>query len=128
VTRPAPPPVDAPRGRSSPLRWVGLGAAGAGVIALGVGTVFGLSAKSTWDDAKAAGCDDDGVCPNRASADLVDDARSKATLSTITVVTGVGLVAGGVLLYLFAPRERAAVAPVVGVLPGGAAIGFGGSF
>lgn len=134
VTTPATPPVtttgaqrDTGRAPSSTLRWVGLGAAGAGVVSLAVGTVFGLGAKSKWDDAKTAGCNDDGVCPNRAAADLVDDARSKATISTVTVIAGVGLVAGGTLLYLFAPRERA-VTPSVAVGSGGATFGLAGAF
>lgn len=137
IARPNPPtgptipagaaPKDTERRGGSSLRWVGLGVAGAGVVALGVGTVFGLGAKSKWDDAKDAGCDDDGNCPNRAAADLVDDARSKATLSTVTVIAGVGLVAGGVALYFLAPRERA-VTPSVAVGPGGATLGVQGAF
>jgi hypothetical protein len=119
--------AEEPRRPSGALRWVGLGAAGAGVVALGVGTVFGLSAKGKWDDAKAAGCDDEGVCPNRAAADLVDDARSKGTLSTVMIVAGVGLAAGGTLLYFLAPRERRVTAGVTPG-PGGATFSIGGTF
>lgn len=125
----APAVVDTgPMRRSPTWRWVGLGVAGAGVVAIGVGVVFGLSASSKWSDAKDAGCNDDGVCPNRAAADLVDDARSKGTLSTVMTAAGVGLAAGGVLLYLFAPKERVSVTPGVSAAPGGASITIGGTF
>src|SRR5262249_7791370 len=84
----APPPLKpVDEGPPMPtLKWVAIGAAGAGVVALTVGTVMALSAKSKWNDAQAMNCDSMGVCKTQAGADLVNDAGSKASLSTVMFV------------------------------------------
>jgi hypothetical protein len=100
---------DTPRPKSKrPL--IGLSVAGAGVIAAGVGLVFGTQASSKWADAKEL-CGDDNVCPDQAtlemSQQLTDDAKSKAMLSTVCVGVGVAAIAGGVILWLTAPSSSA---------------------
>lgn len=73
---------------------------GLGIIGLGVGSVFGLTASSQWSDAESA-------CPqNRCSADGYgkwEDARSSATISTIAFTAGIVLVASAAVLFFTAP-------------------------
>ena len=112
---PPPPPANPGRGR----RILGLSMAGAGVVALGAGVFLGMSAQSSYDDATVECGGDVGDCRGdlAAARSLVDTARSRALLSTISVAAGGALVVGGAILYLTAPRggERAvAVTPAVG--------------
>jgi hypothetical protein len=116
-TPPPPPPpketfTEPPTVHGDPPAWqkpTGLVLLGVGVVGLGVGTVFGLSAKSKYDGAFAdgGGCDRatkqcDG--PGQAS---VDDARSKATLSTILFAAGGALTVAGAIIFITAPSSRA---------------------
>jgi hypothetical protein len=68
---------------------------GTGVVALGVGTFFGLKAKSSWDDRNLhcpnGACDDQAVVASRS-------ARRFALAADVSV--GVGLVGVGVAMYL----------------------------
>jgi serine/threonine-protein kinase len=76
----------------------------------GIGGVFGLKAFSTNDDAlthchDAAGgkrCDSTGLS-------LTDDATTQATISTVLVTVGTAAIAGGVVLYLIAPRAQSSL-------------------
>jgi hypothetical protein len=99
---PAPPPDAVPHG-ASPWRTVGLVSAGVGVVAIGVGTAFGVIAKSKRDDSNAqpGGCVNDDCPP--AAAHTRDDARSAGTTSTIFFVAGGVLAAAGVTMFLVAP-------------------------
>jgi hypothetical protein len=110
------------------LKIVGLATAGAGVAALVLGTVYAISARSTWNDAKDLGCDGDGVCTTQTGADLVDDAGSKATVATVAVSAGLVLAAGGVALWLFAPSGETRMSPAVSIVPGSVSLGVRGSF
>jgi len=111
-TEPAPPP--------SPTRkYIALGAGAAGVAALGVGLGFGAKARSTYHDATQL-CGSDQVC---SSADypkdrqLVHDARSSATISTVLIIAGGTAIATGAVIFLTAPRaQERATARIVPVL------------
>ncbi len=107
-TAPAPdaatPAADASGGTST-MKYVGYGAAGLGVVGLGLGTVFGVM--SIGDKGK---CASDGTCPAQSN---IDDAKSHATISTIGFVAGGVLAAGGVALIVFAPSS-ASSAPAQG--------------
>jgi hypothetical protein len=94
------PPVLAPRAeKATPtLRYVGYGLAGAGVVGLGLGAVFGLTAIAKKNDAK---CDGNGFCDAGPRADALDAAR----VSTIAFVAGAVLGAGGVALILLSPSS-----------------------
>ena len=123
-------PVEPPH-RTPTLKYVGLATAGAGVVSIAVGTIFALSAKSKWNDAKAMGCDGSGVCKTHAGVDLVNDASSKATIGTIGFTAGIALVAGGAAMWFLAPsgeQAKPGVTPAVSVGPGGAHLGVKGSF
>lgn len=107
---PAPTPgaVDAPpsSGGWTAQRWAGVGVAGAGVVALGVGAFFGARAASTWGDVQDR-------CPSNRCADAsgpsdVDSARTAGNVSTAFVIGGAALVAGGAVLWFTgAPKDKA---------------------
>ncbi|WP_428264171.1 tetratricopeptide repeat protein [Haliangium sp.] len=82
---------------------IGLGAAGAvGVIA---GSVFGLQASSKWDDAKANCVNGDLNNCTPEGVSLADDARSAATLSTVSFIVGVAAVGAGAALWFLTPTD-----------------------
>jgi len=111
----------------SALKTVGLVMAGSGIASLAVGTVFGLSAKNKNDD--AAKLCTGSVCSSQRALDLTDDARSAATVSTVTLIAGGALLVGGAALFLLAPsresKSSVRVAPQVG--PGLAGLTLGGT-
>ncbi len=98
---------------SSARRTVAYVTGGAGIVALGVATFFGVKALSASSDAKADGhCDATGC--DAAGVAYVNDAHSAARISNIT--GAVGLVAVGTSLVLLltnvgrsAPPSQAAV-------------------
>jgi hypothetical protein len=124
-SEPLPPP--------SPTRkYITLGAGAAGVALLGAGVVFGLKAKSTYDDATAL-CGPDLACTPAQyprGRQLVHDAKSTATISTVLAVAGGAALAAGAILYFTAPRapERATARIVPVVHDGGAGIAIIGGF
>ncbi len=111
------PPARAPASRSrrppsrhaSPGRWIGLAVAGGGVVALGVGGVLALGAKSSYDSVA-------GECPprgcNQEGFDVRNSARSRADVATVFVVVGAVAVAGGGLLGWLWPRQGQAQAVI----------------
>jgi tetratricopeptide (TPR) repeat protein len=120
-----PPPAAAPpraEGSSSSLpvqKTLALTAAGAGVVALVVGTVFGLEARSANDSSMSngstAGCSPDNACGS-VGLGRRDDALRDGNLSTVAFVAGGGLVALGAVLWLTAPKSSAPRAGAVGGL------------
>jgi len=97
-------------GGSAPGRGrviAGIATASAGVVAIGVGVVFGVKARSTWSDVEEL-CGDDLACDTQAdydrSRDLTNEARRDGNLSTILIGAGVAVAAGGAYLWLTAPR------------------------
>jgi len=108
----------------SPLRTAGYIVGGAGIVGLGVGTVFGLVAlgdKSTVNQqCTGSACSQSGL-------DAVDSAHRDATISTIGFVAGGVCLAAGVTMVLLG-REK--TSPQVGLAPfvhegTGGLIGFG---
>lgn len=113
---------------------IGISVAAGGVVIAGVGLVFGLKASGKFDDAKAL-CGADLECdsdPDYAEGkQLISDARSQATLSTVLVAVGGAAVVTGVVVWLTAPKGKAAetsahLTPVV--TDRGAALVLGGRF
>jgi len=102
-----------------------------GVAALGVGSYFGWSARAKWSDAKdicngpVDACPPELVAPSQAK---IDDARSAATISTVTFAAGGAAVVVGAILWLSAPaaEHRLTVSPTVGLHSSGLALS--GSF
>jgi len=121
VTRPS----DQAANDGDTQRIVGLVVGGVGVVALGVGGVFGLQAKSKNDDSNADGHCRGNDC-DRVGTNLRNDARDAATISTIGVIGGLALIGGGVAVFLTAPRAKAKattgaswLSPVIGPTFGG---------
>jgi len=110
-------PVGPPPAGTSGMKIAGYVMAGVGVAGLGIGTWAGLSAMSINNDANGL-CPNEGACASREGIDANDQAKSRATLSTVAFVAGAALVAGGVALVLVAPspREKASIslAPSLG--------------
>jgi len=84
---------------------IGMGVGGAALIG---GVIFGAQASSKWKEAKDV-CGGT-TCTNQADLmmanDLGDKARSKATLSTVFVIAGTAIAAGGVVLFVTAPKPE----------------------
>ncbi|HEX7668559.1 MAG TPA: hypothetical protein VF395_03200 [Polyangiaceae bacterium] len=116
----APPP--APAGPLAPIpgedkpavsqagstqRTVGLVVGAAGVVGLGLSTIFTLKAKSKNDDSKKNDhCPvDPNVC-DQAGTDLRNEALASARTATALGIAGGALLVGGVVIYLTAPSAK----------------------
>jgi hypothetical protein len=115
------PPAEARPAAPFPWRTVGLVTAGVGLIGVGVGSVFGLEAKSKLDQSNSSGCSGD-YCTSSAAA-MRRDAISAGDTSTVLFAVGGVLLAGGVALWLLAPSSSSdrgvALSPVALVGGGG---------
>ena len=122
------PAQDPSTGRTQ--RVLGLVVGGVGLAGIAVGTIFGLSAQSKNDDA-AGHCREGNVC-DADGIRLDQEGRDDATISTIAFIAGGTLAAGGLVLFLTAPRAEkpASTVGMMGVrgTPGGAAVTLGASF
>ncbi len=105
-------------------RTAGLVVGGVGVAGLVVGAVFGIVAKSTYNDALKD-------CPGGTNACTPDgvsggsNAHSQAAVSTVGFIAGGALAAAGIVLYFTAPHG-VAVTPSVGMNSAG--VGLSGSW
>jgi hypothetical protein len=130
-TPPPPVPVVAKPPPIPPLKYAAVASAGAGLVAGAVGTIFAFSARSKWHDAKALGCDGHGMCRTQRGVDLVNDAGSKATIGTISLVAGVALIGGGGAMWFLTRspgKPEPAVTPDVSVGRGGVHVSLRGAF
>jgi hypothetical protein len=99
------------RGGGTWMKPTGITVGAVGLVALGVGVWAGFDAKSKRDDARTAGCSDNlEMCPPGALG-TADKAYDRANLSTIAVSLGVVFTAGGVVLWLLAPKGEEAPGP-----------------
>jgi serine/threonine-protein kinase len=116
----APPAERAPSKGWNTLQWAGVGTAGAGIIALGVGGYFLSGALGKKSDSKND-CDQN-LCGDQGTADR-NDAVSKGNTATWVGIAGGVLVAGGATLFIVGQvknnRESAGLA--------GAQVAFGAS-
>jgi len=133
-----PPPLgdaDKPAPAPSPaLRYAAIGLGALSVVSLGVGAYFGIRAKSEHDDAVAR-CPAS-PCPDDVGITKNEDARKSAVVANVTIGAGVVALAGGVVLWLVAPKAeatkktggaaRVTALPFVG--PDGAGMFVGGHF
>jgi hypothetical protein len=113
----APPPdapfTEPPSAEGSANAWqrpVALTLAGVGVASIVVGGAFGLSAKSSYNHPFDAGhCSRATLECDASGQRAVEDARAKATVSTVLVAGGAVLAAAGIVLYVAAPRSSTAL-------------------
>lgn len=101
TAKPVTPPAE-----GSPNRTLAYVVLGVGVVGVGVGTVFGLTALSKKNDLAKE-------CPNNAcrttQQDNLDSAKSAGTISTIAFGAGAAaLIVGGVLFFTASPRATTA--------------------
>jgi hypothetical protein len=106
-------------GKRKSRQRLGLIVAGAGGVAVVVGSVFGFRARSLYADAKetCGGSIEDCAPANVMAAQAqVDDARSSGTISTVLFVAGGAAVITGAVLYMTAPKAESrgvTLAPVI---------------
>lgn len=97
-------PSTPPKSKRKLYGIIGMGVGGA---ALATGIVFGVMAKGKWSDAKDVCMGT--TCTTQADLDkannLRDQAKSKATISTVFVGVGVAAAAAGVFLFVTAPKD-----------------------
>ncbi|MEO7109255.1 MAG: hypothetical protein ABI183_02355 [Polyangiaceae bacterium] len=102
-----------------------------GVLGFAVGGFLGLSASSQWSSAQ---CALPISCGNVEAQQKHDDAVGNATASTIFFISGGILAAGGVVLFVTAPRAEAAATPSARIsispsaAPGGGGVSMKGTF
>jgi hypothetical protein len=116
-TTPVPPPP-AETSSGSTQRTLGIVAAVVGLAGLGTGAAFGLIAKSKNNEAlEPQNCPTSKLCTQNG-LDLTNDAKTAATLSTVSFIAGGVLAAGGIVLVLTAPsgspRTGLRVTPLLG--------------
>lgn len=99
-------------------KYLTIGAGATGVAVVGIGLVFGAKARSTYNDAKT-------LCMNMAcdpadynrGTQLIHDARSDATISTVLVAAGGAAIAASAILFFTTPGEReqatARITPII---------------
>ncbi len=104
---------------------VAYAAGGVGVLGLAVGSVFGLMAKSTYDESSKH-CDERNRC-SREGFDLDERAHRFAAISTVSFGVGIVAIATGGALLLTAPVAPSDdVAIVSAPVPGGATLSMKG--
>ena len=119
TTAPGATLTSSPAAPSSGLGGARIGAlvaGGAGVVALGVGTVFGLRSKSKHDEATKA-CPSS-PCTTKEGSDLWNDAISAGNIATIGFIVGAVGLAGGVALWFVGAPESSGGSTQVGFGPG----------
>jgi hypothetical protein len=110
---PAPPGPTGNGTGNATRRLAGEIALGAGAVALGIGTYFGLRAMSIWSDANA-NCTQDACSAYGESR--TKDARSAARAADVALGIGVAAVGAGVVLVLTAASGQSSQ-PAVGRTP-----------
>jgi len=96
-------------------RWFGLGLAGAGVVGVGVGSVFGFIAMSKRDQSNGSSgdlCNANDQC-GPSGLSLRQDAISASNVANIGFIAGAVALAGGIVLYLTAPASAKTVSVTV---------------
>lgn len=122
ITTTAPEP-----GRTQRIAGIAVGATG--VAMMGVSTYLALAARSKYKDALAANCNNAADMCNAQGLKDTHDARHNANIATIVFSVGVAATAGGVVMYLIAPKAASSehayyLSPTIA--PDSAAVVFGG--
>lgn len=143
VTPPLPPPPSPPGGAAeapaaspaapeTPRAWqrpLGISMLALGAVSLGVGTAYGVWAKSTFDRSNTSGnCDAKTDACNTAGLEQRAGAVKRGNIGTGVFIAGAVLAAGGIVLWATAPSAKSASKngsisrPEVGVGPGSVAV------
>jgi hypothetical protein len=97
--------VAAPAHSGSSQRTAAVVVAAVGVVGLGLGTVFGLQAGSTWSQAKSECIGYPKGCGPH-SVSLQSTAKSKATVSTVAFIAGGAALGIGAVLWITADTGK----------------------
>jgi hypothetical protein len=130
VGEPATEPTEGEQDPGRNRRFIAYGVGGAGVVAIGVAGIVALRARGDYHDALDAHCAGATDTCDDAGLSQTHNARSRANIATAVTIGGLAAVAGGVYLYLTAPRTPrdehvVYVAPSVGTSNG---LVIGGAF
>jgi hypothetical protein len=109
-------PMKAPGVFWTPVRVLALSTGALGVVGLGVGGAFALSAKSTYKDSLVFCPTNQNLCTQQG-LDARNSARSKGNIATGTMILGGGLAALGAVLWIVAPTANGNMRRSVGVAP-----------
>ncbi len=123
---PETPPVP-PASDRSWMKWTGIGAGVAGVVALGLGTKFALDGKSAASDLRDACAVS---CTSAQALALEDKGEAANSKATIFFIAGGVLTAGGIVLFVLSRAGGGDEVPAVSFspTPGGATAAYGWSF
>jgi hypothetical protein len=99
-----PAPAEPSTGRGLRIAWIATGSAGAALLVTGI--ALGFVAQSANNDAKSHCSPNDSTLCDPTGVSLTDDARSAATVATVTYVLGGLAIAAGVTLFLVERRQR----------------------
>jgi tetratricopeptide (TPR) repeat protein len=134
-TRPRRTPGEVVADPGRTRRLIGLGAAGAGGVAVGIAGIATLRARSDYQHALAGYCGGATDMCDATGLSRTHSARHRANIATAVTVIGAAAVAGGLAVYFTAPgaapggerRDRAAhalyLAPALGGDGGGVVLG-----
>ncbi|MFZ5897001.1 MAG: tetratricopeptide repeat protein [Myxococcota bacterium] len=87
----------------STLRWTGAVLGAIGVVGLGTGAIFGLSAMSKANTAKEI-CDGN-ACASQQGVDAAHSANDAATLANVGLIAGGGLLLTGATLFILGGQD-----------------------
>jgi hypothetical protein len=111
--------ASAPTPAPAPWRRVGLATAGVGLVALGVGSAFGIVAMNQRNNAGCPG----NVCPDDGSASTLRGAKGSADVATALFIAGGTLIGGGLTVWWLSAGTAPARTGVL-VTPAGVAGSF----
>jgi uncharacterized protein YjeT (DUF2065 family) len=110
-------------GAGRKVAWV---AGGSGLVLVATGLGFGLAARAAWNDARRIGlCDSETLmCDDPRGPRMVNAARARARVSSITAGAGAALLVAGTVVYWMS-RDEAGDARTTRVLPTAGPTGLG---
>ena len=123
ATPAAPARAPATDGGWGTQKTAGIALVGLGVVSIGVGSVFGVLAGSSWDTAKTK-CGTSCAPGSDAYKDK-DTANTNATVANIGFGVGLAALIGGGALWYFAPANTPAKAARISPLLGNGMLGLG---
>lgn len=110
----------------STQRTIGLVLAGAGVVGVGVGSVFGIMSMKNHSTVESECRAPEYKLCSAAGVDAGESAIRNGNVSTVGFIAGGVLLAGGAVLWFTAPKGNVAITPAVG--PGAASLGLSTRF
>jgi serine/threonine-protein kinase len=131
VPAPAVVPVPEARDVGHTRRLVGLGISAVGVVVVGYASIATLGARSDYHQALTDHCRGETDMCNAEGLTRTHAALDTAHTQTIVAIVGGAAIAGGLVLYILAPRARRderAMYVVLAVGADGGSVVFGGAF